>query len=225
MKRCGVTQAGFSLLEITIVLVIIGLLIGGIRWGQELVVSSRGKAVVIDLNQVSAAVALYQDRYRAIPGDDALAQERWNWTAVPAAAPSSPGNRIVDGAYNAPAAVPEPESRLFWWHLRQAGFLAGPTDPASPALAAQQPTNAVGGMIGVTTGSGAATVGLNGLIVCTANLPGKIAIAVDIRLDDGKSADGAVRAQRQSAPNENIGTAAVDYVEDSGTYLLCRPFS
>ena len=71
-------------------------------------------------------------------------------------------------------------------------------------------------------GAGATTVGLIGLIVCTANVPGKVAIAVDVRLDDGASAGGAVRAQSQTVPNENLGTAAPRYVEDGGSYLLCR---
>lgn len=222
MKRSSLTSAGFTLVELTIVVVVVGLLLGTILWGQELVLSGRTKAVIIQLNELSAAVRSYRDRYRAIPGDDAGAQVRWGWTAVPAAVPSSPGNGIIDGAYNQSTAVPEPESRLFWWHLRQAGFLSGPTDPANAAQAAQQPANALGGMMGVTTGAGTATVGLSGLIVCTANLPGKIASAVDIRVDDGASAAGAVRAQRQTAPNENLGIAAPAYVEDAGMYLLCR---
>jgi hypothetical protein len=71
-------------------------------------------------------------------------------------------------------------------------------------------------------GAGATTVGLIGLIVCTANVPGKIAIAVDVRLDEGTSAGGTVRAQRQTMPNESLGAVAAGYVEDGGAYLLCR---
>jgi type II secretory pathway pseudopilin PulG len=215
-------QTGFTLVEATIVLVIIGLLVGTMLWGQELLVHGRSKAVIVDLNELVAAAAAYQDRYRAIPGDDAQAQTRWNWTAVPAAAPSTPGDRNVDGSYNLPTAVPEPESRLFWWHLRKAGFINGATEAINAALAAQQPTNVFGGMTGVTMGTGPATVDLIGLIVCTANVTAKVAIAVDGRLDDGQSAGGAVRARRQVAPNDNLGPAAPGYVEDDGSWVLCR---
>jgi hypothetical protein len=217
-----VGPAGFSLVEVAIVLVAIGLSFSALLVGQEILVSSRTKAVILELNQTAAAFAAYHDRYRALPGDDPQAQARWNWTAVAAAAPSSPGNGTIDGAYNDNPAVPEPESRLFWWHLRRAGFLAGASDPANPALAAAQPVNAVGGITGVHTGSGVATVGLTGLILCTANLPGKIAVAADLRLDDGSPSGGALRAQRQTVTNENIGAAAAAYVEDGGLYLLCR---
>ncbi len=225
MQRPYVTaQAGFTLLEAAIVLGVIGVLIGSALWGRELATQARTRSVIIDLNGLAAAVTSYQDRYHALPGDDPQAQGRWGLTAVPAASPSTPGNRSVDGAYNQPAAVPEPESRLFWWHLRQAGFIPGPTDAANAAQAAQQPTNVVGGMTGVTMGTGTATVGLTGLILCTASIPDKVALAVDIRLDDGVPADGEVRARRQNVLNEDIGPtdAATAYVEDGRSYLLCR---
>jgi prepilin-type N-terminal cleavage/methylation domain-containing protein len=221
-RSYAIRQAGFTLVEITIVLIILGLLLGTLLWGQELVLSGRSKSVIVNLNELAAAVAIYRDRYAAVPGDDPGAQVRWNWTAVPAATPSTPGDQSVDGAYNLLSAVPEPESRLFWWHLRQAGFVKGAADAANAALAAQQPINIFGGMTGVTMGIGPATVGLIGLIACTANVPGKVAIGVDARLDDGGSAGGDVRGQRQLALNDNLGPAASGYVEDGGLYLVCR---
>ncbi|MCD6043315.1 MAG: hypothetical protein K0R40_2918, partial [Burkholderiales bacterium] len=138
---------GFTLVEIAIVLVIIGLLLGGILKGQEMITQAKIKNVIADYSGVSAAYHGYQDRYRAIPGDDPNAQTRW---AVAPAAVSGNGNGIVAGTYNnacpATVAATTPESCLFWDDLRRAGFVSG--------NGGQQPFNALTGLIGVQTGDG-----------------------------------------------------------------------
>src|SRR5512134_3353605 len=90
-------QKGFTLVEIAIVLVIIGLLLGGILKGQEMIVQAKIKNVIADFSGVSAAYHGYQDRYRAIPGDDATANTRWT---TPTAATAGNGNGVVAGTYN-----------------------------------------------------------------------------------------------------------------------------
>src|SRR5688500_1530146 len=109
-------QTGFTLVEIAIVLVIIGLLLGGILKGQEMITQAKIKNVIADFSGVSAAYHGYQDRYRAIPGDDPNADTRW---AVAPAATKGDGNGVVGGAYNAPADVAGAagESRRWWDHL------------------------------------------------------------------------------------------------------------
>ena len=207
-------QKGFTLVEIAIVLVIIGLLLGGILKGQEMITQAKIKNVMADFSGISAAYHGYQDRYRAIPGDDP-GSARWGLTP-----PAGSGNGLVGGAYNSTTAADE--SRLWWDHLRRAGFVSG--------SGTQQPFNAVTGMIGVQTGSNGGTPptalgGFSGLIICSANLPDKIAIAVDTQMDDGKIATGNVRGQLQSAPNPAIATDAdtVEYAENgTNTYTLCR---
>ena len=69
-------QDGFTLVEIAIVLVIIGLLLGGILKGQEMITQAKIKNVIADISGVSAAMYGYQDRYRALPGDDNVAHIR-----------------------------------------------------------------------------------------------------------------------------------------------------
>src|SRR5262245_65778267 len=71
------SQKGFTLVEIAIVLVIIGLLLGGILKGQEMITQAKIKNVIADITGVSAAMYGYQDRYRALPGDDRSAPGRW----------------------------------------------------------------------------------------------------------------------------------------------------
>src|SRR5437763_13829667 len=64
-------QSGFTLVEIAIVLVIIGLLLGGILKGQELINSARVKNIANDFRVIPTYVYAYQDKFRALPGDDA----------------------------------------------------------------------------------------------------------------------------------------------------------
>jgi prepilin-type N-terminal cleavage/methylation domain-containing protein len=225
--RTTYRQAGFTLVEIAIVLVIIGLLLGGILKGQEMITQARIKNVINDLNGITAAYASYQDRYRAIPGDDARAggagppPGRWP------AAVSGNGDGQIQGLYSAQPANPAApavgeESNLFWWHLRLSGFIPGPT--AGVGVGAQ-PTNAVSGMVGVENGTGAPTMQLTGLIVCTANIPDKIAIAVDTQTDDQSSTTGSLRGALQTASNQPVGAANFGpaYAETgSNQYLLCK---
>jgi hypothetical protein len=141
------------------------------------------------------------------------------------AADNGDGNGVVAGAYNAGGNV---ESRNFWLHLRKSGFVAG--------AGKDQPFNALTGMIGVQTGDGSTPPvaalldgpggpGFVGLIMCSANLPDKVAIAVDTQMDDGLAGKGSVRGLAQAAPNPAIGAveATAAYAETgSNVYTLCR---
>jgi prepilin-type N-terminal cleavage/methylation domain-containing protein len=215
------SQKGFTLAEIAIVLVLMGLLIGGVLKGQEMITQAKIKSVVADFNGLSAAYYAYRDRYHAVPGNDPNAATRWS------GATSGDGDGHIGGLYNSATAADE--SRQWWDHLRRAGFV--------PGTGSNQPLNAVSGLIGAQTGDGASpnygpvlgsdaagTGGLTGIIVCSANLPDKIATGVDAQMDDGIPGAGAVRAQLQAALNPPIGKqSAASYTETgSNTYTLCR---
>jgi len=206
-----VREAGFTLVEVAIVLVIVGLLLGGVLKGQELIAQARIKNAIADFSGVSAAYYGYQERYRAIPGDDPGAG-RW------AGATAGDGDRNVEGAYDAGASGVE--SRQWWDHLRRAEFVQGAGD--------RQPFNALFGLIGVQTGDAAGGATLNGLaslIVCSANLPDKIAAAVDTQIDDGAGATGKMRALAHASLNPAVDAASVPaaYVESGANlYTLCR---
>jgi prepilin-type N-terminal cleavage/methylation domain-containing protein len=207
------TQRGFTLVEIAIVLVIIGLLLGGILKGQEMIVQAKIKNAISELSGASAAYYGYKDRYRAIPGDDPNADTRWGTT-------KGDGNGIVAGKYY--STTDTDESRKWWDHLRRAGFVSG--------SGFEQPLNAFTGKIGVQTGDSAATPGaalggLTGLIICSSNLSDKVAIALDAQMDDGKIATGTVRAQPYVTATTDIsGTAATSEYQETGTnaYTSCR---
>ena len=68
-------QSGFTLVEIAIVLVIIGLLLGGILKGQELIKNAKVRNVADQQNAIKAAYFAFQDRYRALPGDFTLGSQ------------------------------------------------------------------------------------------------------------------------------------------------------
>ena len=208
-------QAGFTLVEIAIVLVIVGLLLGGILKGQEMIIQAKVKNSITDFSGVSAAFFGYQDRYRAIPGDDAGAT-RWS------GATAGDGNRILVGLY-VPAAATD-ESALWWDHLRRSGFVTG--------TGVTNPQNSFSGSLGVQTGDGTATPqsvlgGFTNLIMCSPNLPDKVAIALDVQMDDGNPSTGAVRGVLGSG-TQAISTAATVATgfQETGTnvYTLCRQF-
>ncbi|MDY7031829.1 MAG: type II secretion system protein, partial [Thermodesulfobacteriota bacterium] len=71
-KSKGKRQAGFTLVEIAIVLVIIGLLIGGVLRGQSMIQSARVKRVAKQADEIRAAVMTFFDQYGQFPGDEDL---------------------------------------------------------------------------------------------------------------------------------------------------------
>ncbi len=224
-------QTGFTLVEIAIVLVIIGLLLGGILKGQEMITQAKIKNVVNDFNGITAAVNSYQDRYRALPGDDLNATGRWKASDGTTDVTSN-GNG--NGSFNCSAAkagyndgppttmtgiaAGQSECNLYWQHLRLAGFVGGAT---TGQAAGQQPANAANGIMGVQTGG----MGFTSSIICSSNLPDKIAIAVDSQMDDGTAASGQVRGLKQTGANDPTGAnAPTDVYAETGTnqYLLCK---
>ena len=199
-------QSGFTLVEIAIVLVIIGLLLGGVLKGQELITQAKIKNIANDFNGMSAAVYAYQDRYKKLPGDDNGASARWGGT-------NGDGDVAVGSGSLAAAQTcavgTTGENCAFWNHLRRAGFIAGQADSN------ESPQNAAGGTLTVQQGA----LGLSGLVVCSTNLLGKIANAIDAQFDDGVPNTGTVRAGDGTATNTAVGA----YVDDGArVYTVCK---
>lgn len=168
-------QSGFTLVEIAIVLVIIGLLLGGVLKGQEMIENSRMKAIVNDMKAVQAAYNSYMDRYKAIPGDETnavMAARGWIGTAG--------GN--ANGVLAITAAqtfTNGGEQAAFWRALRASELAVG---DATNNTAASLPRHGAGGVIGVTSDPNG-IYGQAGVFVCASGLSTKQAMGVDIMID------------------------------------------
>ncbi len=199
-------QSGFTLIEIAIVLVIIGLLLGGILKGQELINSARVKNLATDFRNVPVFIYGYQDKFRALPGDDPAAIEHVTATN------NGDGDGVIEGAWDSGTAAIPTEAFLFWQHVRLAGLAPGPTDLAATDY---RPRNAVGGAIGVQ--STAPFTGIGGTyFICSGGILGSYAKQLDIQLDDGNTETGSLMV------GTTLPTAiATGTIVDASPYTVC----
>src|SRR5436190_22725171 len=117
MKKKNKKQAGFSLIESAIVLVIMGFLIGGILKGKDLIESARLKRVISQLNEYRLATNTFLDKYDALPGDFDKASLQ-----IDPRLQNGNGNGIIDGAGLASGS----EALNFWTHVAAAGLIGSP---------------------------------------------------------------------------------------------------
>src|SRR5688500_1187948 len=131
-------EQGFTLIEIAIVLVIIGLLLGGVLKGQELITGARVRNLVQQQDGVKAAYFGFLDRFRALPGDYAYAST--TITGMTATAVCNNGNGSGDGRVT----MTNNENILVWEHLSKAGFINGTYTCAAVFSPTSAPTNPFG---------------------------------------------------------------------------------
>jgi prepilin-type N-terminal cleavage/methylation domain-containing protein len=220
-------QSGFTLVEIAIVLVIIGLLLGGILKGQELINSAKVKNLANDFRVIPTYIYAYQDKFKALPGDDKNATTHLACGSGTSACTNGDGNGVIDGAVFDSNHKPTGEALQFWQQVRFANLASGPTDTADTTYI---PTNAVGGNISVTsmaTGQPWIT-GMNGTYqVCSAGILGKFARQLDIQMDDGKTTTGSMRVvvdSQSTAGGTPVDLSADPNTTDSNPYTVCMAF-
>ena len=246
-SRQKLTQAGFTLVELAIVLLIVGLLISGILKGQELIENSRTTATIQQIKSYEAAVNTFRDSYNALPGDIRLPQTRVpGCTAGVGCNNLGDGNGTIGATANVGAAqaVLTDERAQFWLHLALANLVTGivpdyATDP-NPAWATTLPAGRIAGgfLVGFENGAaavGAANVGAaNGHYVTLQASPAVAATTpntgtaltsdraaqIDRKLDDGQPGTGDVIAMGTTGCYSAAGPTGT-YSAATGNSRVC----
>jgi prepilin-type N-terminal cleavage/methylation domain-containing protein len=123
---------GFSLVELSIVLVILGLLTGGILTGQNLIRAAELRSIVSDFQRYQTATQTFRDKYFAMPGDMSNAEDFWGAmsSGTCPSATGGVGTETCNGDGNghlddASAASVSGEEFTYWQHMANAGMIEG----------------------------------------------------------------------------------------------------
>ena len=114
---------GFTLVEISIVMIIVGLLIGGVFGGMKLIDNANIQKTVQDLKAIESAALTFRDTYRALPGDIRTPNTRISNCTVAPCATAGNGDRVLGIATWSGAIINTDENFTFWHHLQAANLL------------------------------------------------------------------------------------------------------
>ena len=209
-------QLGFTLVEIAIVLVIVGLLIGAVLKGREMITNANIKRIESDRTELSAAVHAYQDRYKILPGDDNEASTRFTiYSGVDTVNGDGDGQIGTGDDWDTVADYPwaaddSHEPSKAFGHLRAAGLVTGA--PNSPA----RPRHALGGPIGIQ--DGALNIGEHAVVFGV--VEGSTTQILETRNDDGLPHTGRLQADLDTQLMTSGKTSSVTSYDDNNRYNL-----
>lgn len=183
-------QQGFTLIEIAIVLVIIGLLVGGVLKGQELIKNAQVRKTIGNMDELKASVFGFQDRFRASAGD------MTNAAALI-------GGNAVNCGWSCDNGLIQPwrNTSLVTNNLSAAGFYSGPFNTVETNAAPttqNSPANPWGGPMFVAFYNNYNAAGVrsgtnsNG-IYTGRSIPSTVMAEIDRKIDDGNPQTGSFR--------------------------------
>ncbi len=195
LKKCTVKdknrQSGFTLVELAIVFIILGLFIAGVIKGAELIENARATSISAQIKTYQSAITSFRDTYGALPGDMRDATQRINGCDATNNCTNGDGNQMIGiaGRYNQVIlnTVTDDETLLFWKHLVLANLISGVSPDArstfvscapncSPEFGATHPRTPFGGgfyltsSIGVKNGEPTAPFLSGGIYFLAANM-------------------------------------------------------
>lgn len=186
---------GFTLVEVAIVLVIIGLVMGGVFQGQSLIDSARVRSMNTEVTGIQTAWLSFQEQYRSLPGDFKKAS-----TQIDSAASPGNGNGKIDGSQ---------ERAGVWQQLALAGFINGRYNGAESAIGSATdvecgpdtcPRNPFNGFYKISYGTQAVEASDPAHEIFTGkHIPVNILSQLDLRMDDGNPSAGKFRVHRAFA--------------------------
>jgi len=210
LKNLKQSEKGFTLVELAVVMIIIGVLIGGVLKGQEMITNARVTSTASQLQSFNAAFNSFQDQFGGqIPGDMASASTRLpNCTnAVCAASEANSNGQIEQGLGS--DVQPDQEAAAVFEHLNAAGYISGMAGNQDVlSIGGSHPGTPLGGIFSAGDGRAAQTgfdatniarrpyitvaLNFNEVDGTNAILEASQAFAIDQRLDDGRSTSGLV---------------------------------
>lgn len=223
---------GFTLVEISIAMIIIGLLIGGTFGGMQLVQNMQINRTVQDWQSIRSSALTFRDTFGRLPGDMTNPSARLASCTSPPCATGGDGNRVI-GITNMYGQTinATSENFTFWHHLEAAGLTSlgikntsdmdyGEGQPEAPIGGGYLVLNVASILWGPPVGGCRRTLGPHGIIISSAldgnyttgaasnSVQCSAVAAIDRKADDGKSMTGMIMG---STPCHTSSTCDSDY--------------
>ena len=234
----------FTLVELAIVLVVIGLVVGGVMAGQSMLRASDLQSIISDVARYKSITSSFKEKYGSFPGD--MNNATSTWEAAPACPAAGTNQQTCNGngdgqIYNWSNAATSYEMFRFWQHLVLSGMLEGDFTGAAGSGGALEavpgvnvPTSRLGGgytmaYIGIMNGNAIRFDGDWGHIIRLGNFGTATAAnanifsvadarVIDIKMDDGAPATGSVVTYKKAngTTSENCASSnAVTAIYDN----------